>query len=109
MVLLILLCGPVRFVLQKKYPKKGIFGICLPCCFPFSGNKTAPSTPQNHTISNTTHRKDPPPDIETVYETLKESREMKEGGDDLDAVIRNIKRSAANRAIMAHKLDTEND
>ena len=47
--------------------------------------------------------------MEAVYETIKDSREMKEDGEALDTVIRNAKRSAANRAILAHKLDTEFD
>ena len=93
----------------QEIDKKGIFGICLPCCFPSSGNKTAHSTPHNHKSSTTTDLEDPTADMEAVYETLKESREMKEGREDLDAVIRNVKRSAANRAVMAYKLDTEDD
>ena len=53
--------------------------------------------------------KDPPADIESVYETLEDSREMKEDGEDLESVIRNAKRSAANCAALGYKLDTENN
>ena len=47
--------------------------------------------------------------MEDVYEAIKDSTEMKKDGEALETVIRNTKRSAANRAILAHKLDTEFD
>ena len=70
MVLLIILCGPVRFVLCKKYPCKGMFGLCLPCCFPDSDNKTSHSTPHHNLSTTDLHD---PPDMEEVYETIKDS------------------------------------
>ena len=47
--------------------------------------------------------------MEEMYETIKNSMGTKRDGKDLDTVIKNAKRSAANRAILAHKLDTEFD
>ena len=52
--------------------------------------------------------KGPPADMESVYESLENSREKKDG-EDLESVIRNAKRSSANRAVLVHKLDTENN
>ena len=71
MAQLIILCGPVRFVLRKKYQYKGMFGLCLLCCFPASDNKTSHSTP--HHNSSTTDLYDPP-NIEAGYETIKDPR-----------------------------------
>ena len=68
-----------------------------------------PVISHNYTASTHTDLEDPPAHMEAVYKTLKGSRKMMEDGEDLESVIRNAKRSAANRAIVAHKLDTEDD
>ena len=47
-----------------------------------------------------------PADMDAMNQTLKDSSKMKEDGEDLEFVISNAKRSAANRAIAAHKLNT---
>ena len=52
---------------------------------------------------------DPPADMEYMYKTLEDYREVKEDREDLECVIRNAKRSAANRAVLAYKLNTENN
>ena len=104
MVLLIILCGPVCFVLCKKYPHKGLFGLCMPFCFPNNSNKT--SHPRlNHNSSSTDLQN--PPDMEDVYKAIKDSSGTKRDGEDLNTVIQNAKRSADNRVILAHKLDSE--
>ena len=103
MVLLVTLCGPICIVLRKKYPPKGLFGLCMPCCFPDNSNKT--SHPRLNHNSSSTDLQDPP-DMEDVYEAIKDSSGTKRDGEDLNTVIQNAKRSAANRAILAYKLDT---
>ena len=104
MVLLVILCGPIRIVLCKKYPYKGLFGLCMPCCFPDNSNKT--SHPRISHNSNSTDPQDLP-HMEDKYEAIKDSSGTKRDGEDLNTVIQNAKRSTANRAALAHKLDSE--
>ena len=76
----------------------------MPCCFPDNSNKT--SHPRLNHNSSSTDLQDPP-DMEDVYEAIKDSSGTKRDGEDLNTVIQNAKRSTANRAILAHKLNSE--
>ena len=45
--------------------------------------------------------------MEDVFEAIKDLSGTKRDGEDLNTVIQNAKRNAANRAVLAHKLDSE--
>ena len=49
MVLVILIWGPLRWILHKIFPKVGMFGICLPCFSPPSNkNHVKPKPAISH-------------------------------------------------------------
>ena len=104
LVLLAILYRPIHIVLHKKYPHKGLFGLCMPCLFSDSSNKTShPKITHNPDSENPQDSLD----MEDVFKAIKDLPGVKRSGEDLKSVIQNAKRSTAHRAALAHKLDSE--
>ena len=91
-------------MLHKKYSHKGLFVLCMPCLFSDRSNNT--SHPR---ITHNPSSEDPqdPPDMEDVFKAIKDLPGVKKGDEDLKTVIQNAKKSTANRAALAHRLDSE--
>ena len=91
----------------------GLFGTCLPCCFPPPNKEHVKPEPaisyNSDTVCDPVEPEGDPVDMESVYESHEDSRKKKEEAEDLKSVIRHAKLSAGNRAIKAHRVDTENN
>ena len=76
----------------------------MPCLFSDRSNKT--SHPR---ITHNPDSEDPqdPPDMEDVFKAIKDSPRVKRGDEDLKTVIQNAKKSTANRAALAYRLDSK--
>ena len=89
MVVIMVICGPLRCLFKQRFPKTSLFGFCLPCLASYSPEeqpKPSPLTPHHH-LDDHKHileLKNKPLDMEEEYAKLQTSQEDQHMGESED-------------------------